>query len=529
MIRMTPALRVLVNALLAGTMLRLFGLDRFSLWLDEGVTWSHATLPSVRDTVFAETNHPPAWWLVTRGWIALFGDSELSLRLPAAVLGVVSVGLAFLFARRLTDPLRTPRRGSFLGVDGGAAPWVVGFAAAGAFWIEWSQEARMYSALLAESLGLSLLYLRWQDGGERWTLAAYAALAAVALYTHYFAALFLAGHAVHALLVARSGGPNGTRLSPGPVLAALAVAGALFLPWFVHLLQSHTGFAANTRDPLGRIAHVLWRIGVGPGLVASDASRAASEWPEVVRDNLGIIVPSALLWGVPVFLGVRATWRDRGARAFLLSAVLVPIAIDLAVFPWFPLIEDKYFVFLAPPLLVLAVVGARTAGRYLRPVLLAGLVVLTGAALLAYHAPGVDFVDRALTRGHPHGKEQWREAREGVAERWQPGDLVLLHQPYLRLVWDYYERDASKRRLLPSEPVDADRLAAEVPELRTAKGVFLVFGHDTPEERDRYVKAVRDVMFKSVVEAGSGRVDFSRPVRLLPRQWGVRVHEFRRE
>ena len=68
---------------------------------------------------------------------------------------------------RLTDGARTPTRGGFVGGDGSTAVWVTVLAVVNPFWIEYAQEARMYTALLVEALGLSLLYLRWLDRGGR--------------------------------------------------------------------------------------------------------------------------------------------------------------------------------------------------------------------------------------------------------------------------------------------------------------------------------------------------------------------------
>ena len=66
--QITPRVRVLIIVLSAAVVLRLLRLDDLSLWADEGVTWWNATHGSWKDAVFAESNHPPVWWLVTRAW-----------------------------------------------------------------------------------------------------------------------------------------------------------------------------------------------------------------------------------------------------------------------------------------------------------------------------------------------------------------------------------------------------------------------------------------------------------------------------
>ena len=77
-------LRLLGNVLVGATLLRLYGLSDYSLWLDEGATWTWATKPTLAEAATADPNHPPVWWLVTRAGLAFFPDDEWGLRLPAA-------------------------------------------------------------------------------------------------------------------------------------------------------------------------------------------------------------------------------------------------------------------------------------------------------------------------------------------------------------------------------------------------------------------------------------------------------------
>src|SRR5262245_53409745 len=264
--------RILLNTLAVAVVLRVLHLGVLSLWVDEGVTWWNATKGSWRDTFFAESNHPPVWWLVTRASLALFPGDEFALRAPATVCGVLAVLLAYRLSLRLSDAARVPTRGGFVGGDGKTAVWVAVLAATNAFWIEYSQEARMYAALLAESLGLSLLYLRWLDRGSapggwknaQWTLVAYAVLASLALHTNYFAIWPIAGHAVHAAWVAWSSWTTGPAVSIRPLLAAQAAAGLSFVPWFLHMASAYRGISPGQYEPFGRLAHALWRMGTGP-------------------------------------------------------------------------------------------------------------------------------------------------------------------------------------------------------------------------------------------------------------------------
>lgn len=519
----------MLNAVLSALVLRMLHLTDLSLWLDEGATWWNATRETWAATALAEHNHPPVWWIVSRLSMALLHPDEAGLRMPSVVAGMAAVILSGLLARRLCDPARVPSRGGFVGLDARAVPWVVVLASAGAFWIALSQEARMYSGLLAEALGLSLLYLRWLDRGRRSTLVGYGVLAALALYTHYFAVFPILGHAVHALGLARRtrGDPRPVRLFPFFVTCMLA--GLAFVPWFLWFLKEPPGAAARVMNPLGCYAHAIWRMAIGPALVPLDRARADAGVASVLAEQPLIIALSAVCWLAPLVLGVRAIRRDRGLRSFLVASIVVPSLGVVALGLRHPLVEEKYLVFLAPLVLILAVLGAVTAKGVLRASMLGALVAVHAAGLVAYHAREAPAVVEWLGGGHEYGKEQWREVEAAVARGTQKGDVILLHAPFCRLVWDFYAKAHTRDRvLLPdlAHPSDARltpaEILAEVPALADAKTVVLVASHETAQDRDEMRRRVADALNDAWGATPAFRITS------FPVQWGIRVVVFTR-
>lgn len=547
-----------MNLLLGGALLRLMGLGVHPLWLDEGATWSWAVRETWGGTILAEANHPPAWWIVTRLWIQAFGDTEASLRAPAAILGVASIYLAWLLARRLLDPAHRPRRGGFDATpDDGTgrrqALWVAGFVAASTYFTEYAQEARMYAALIAEGLGLTLLYLRWLDRADRLSLVAYALLAAVALHTQYFAIWILVGHGAHALWLAWRTRRSDAPVRVAPFVLSNVAAGLLFVPWLVHMLRHYEGISTGAPfEPFGRLFYVLWRMGAGPGVVVVDRPRLELGVPAVLAAEWPMVALTVALWIPPVVLGALRLRRHPGLASLVLACTALPILLLLAVFPFFALIHERYLVFLAPWLLLLAVLGAWEAGRGLRWLLLGGLVALHGLGLVAYHGVGDGLVARdasqrlgeervasrhgadpedplrVLHGGHPYGKEPWRQAHAFVSGHATPGDLVLLHPPYLHLVWDYYDRRARPRLLLPREPLPPREVEAlHGPLLARATRVFLVLAHEETPDQDHYFEALREALSRLWLHEGMTRFQVAGPI-LFDRSWGVRVAVFNR-
>lgn len=553
-----PPPRILLNLLLGGALLRMFGLWVHPLWLDEGATWSWATRETWGGTVFAEANHPPAWWIVTRLWIGAFGDTEASLRTPAAILGVISIYLAWLFARRLLDPTRHPRRGGFApaldaGRGGRQALWFAAFVAVSTYFTEYAQEARMYAALIAEGLGLSLLYLRWLDKSDRLSLVGYALLAAVALYTQYFAIWILAGHGAHALWLWRTTRGTEAPVSIRPFVLANAAAVLLFAPWLVYMVRNYEGISTGDPfNPFSRLFYVIWRIGIGPGVVVVDRPRLDEGIDAVIREEWLIAAATTVLWMGAVGAGLGTLRRMPGTRAYVVATLGIPILLLLAVFPFFPLIHERYLVFLAPAVWLLAVVGAFRGPRLLRPVLAGGLIAISAVGLVTYHGAGDELVAtrvtqplgegrvarsyenppddplRVLHSGHPYGKEPWRQAHAFIAKRAKDGDLVLLHPGYLHLVWDYYDRGRLHRILLPREAIEPAQVAERWgPRLTESTRVFLVLAHEETEDRDYYFHLLRGLLARRWLEAGMGRFQVVKPI-LFNRSWGVRVAVFNR-
>ncbi|MGH7726465.1 MAG: hypothetical protein ACREOU_13645 [Candidatus Eiseniibacteriota bacterium] len=519
----------LTLVLAAALALRVVHLGRFSLWLDESATWWNASYATWRETFFAEVNHGPVWWIVTRAWIRLFGDGEASLRMPAALLGVVSVGLAYLLALRLLGSSVSrpePHSGARSDTDTTAQAFpesrslallVAGLAALNGFWIEYSQEARMYTAHLAESLGMSLLMLRWVERRRASDLMAYSVLAMIALYTHYFAIWPILGHACFALLAGlRKRGAVGLRIVLGAALAQV-VSLAAFLPWLLRTFSGPGGISSGGRFPaVERLLYSLWRMGVGPSLATVDRPRVDAGFTAFVREDALVIGATALVWASAIAIGFVRLRRAPRAFDFVASGLLVPVVGILAIYSRLPLMNEKFIIFLAPLLLLLAAVGAGTTLRGMRGLLLAGLITFHVLAVVAYHAPNAPGIAQWIVRGHPAGKEQWREAHAWVAARDAPGDAILLYPFYVNRSWTYYDRGRRPARELPRIPSDADELLRAAPELSTSRGGTLVLSHETDEERTRLLLLLARV-------TGASPLELDRNIVLFPRQWGVRV------
>ena len=176
---LSTALLILVLA----AWLRFYHLSHQSLWSDEGNSAAlirHDLIEIARRTAF--DIHPPLYYWLLKGWVALFGDSELGLRSLSAVLGVGVVYLIGVLGSHLFKT-RVGLTAAFI-------------AALSPLQVYYAQEARMYMLLtFLSSLTVCMALLVFQNylappknipAGFIYVLTATAGL-----YTHYAYPLIL--------------------------------------------------------------------------------------------------------------------------------------------------------------------------------------------------------------------------------------------------------------------------------------------------------------------------------------------------
>lgn len=119
--------------LFAATILRIINLNQ-SLWLDETISAIAVQDNSFLDliTKFAPGDvHPPLYYLILKLWTNIFGYSEVALRLPSVIFGVLTVFVVYKIGGKIFNP----RVGALAAI----------FIAVNPLAVYYSQEARMYS------------------------------------------------------------------------------------------------------------------------------------------------------------------------------------------------------------------------------------------------------------------------------------------------------------------------------------------------------------------------------------------------
>ncbi len=224
-----------LGLILFGYLARVWRIGFQSLWLDEAlsVTFAGVPLPGLFTNLAQRDIHPPLYYLFLHFWMRMAGQGEFSVRFLSLALGLPAVPATFVLGRRLfrtcrlevgqrfDRPIRNSiDRASAIGLGGA---FLVTFSP---FLVYYSQEARMYSALVTFSVLSSYALWRYLEGIELPWLGGYVVASAALLYTQYFGGLVLLFQAIFLLgLLTRQ-----RRKALGGMLG-LVLVGVLYLPW----------------------------------------------------------------------------------------------------------------------------------------------------------------------------------------------------------------------------------------------------------------------------------------------------------
>jgi 4-amino-4-deoxy-L-arabinose transferase-like glycosyltransferase len=249
----------IVLALMAlATLLRFYRLGNQGFWFDEANTalLVHFSPGKMIGLIPQTESTPPLYYMAAWVWARVFGYGEAGLRSLSALAGVLVVPLAYLTGAKLVG-----RRAGVI---------VAALTACSPLLVWYSQEARSYELLVA--LGalalLAFAYVRADPSPA--LLAAWAAVSALSLATHYYAVIAVAPQAAW-LLVER---PRSRVVRIA--VAAVTVCGLALLP--LALSQIATGNESwIVNSPLApRLEQIIPQFLIGTGAPARKPLKLAA-------------------------------------------------------------------------------------------------------------------------------------------------------------------------------------------------------------------------------------------------------------
>jgi len=343
---------VLWGIVALGAVLRLIALGYKSFWLDEISSVVFARVPGISfwQTLWRDEGNMALYYVMLRPWLH-FGTSEASVRLLSVLPGIASLPLMYLLGARLF--------GRTVGIVAAL------FLALSTCSVVYSQEARGYSWLLLGVIASTYLFVRMIERPTYAMALAYASVAGVTLYFHYFGLLVPLAHAVSVMALPADRRPWKYLLMAAAPFTALALP----VLWMIHI------------QPIQHIEWVqrpslleLYHLGV---FLAAEGVK-----------GVGPVLLVLELVLIGVFLRMMNHLRDAAqARlrlwnyALVASSLFTPVVFTLLVSLVRPLFFHRFLIICLPAWLLAVAVGAcGIRAPKLRTLSIAGVCVLSLAS-----------------------------------------------------------------------------------------------------------------------------------------------------
>jgi mannosyltransferase len=423
--------------LLLGFGLRMYELERQSMWSDEGLSLYRSGLPLadvaankiVIDGLETRDTNPALYFILLHLWRGVTGDSVTAMRAIGTLAGFLAVPLVYVLAD-LIYGRKVALAAALLMAISPLHVWH-------------SQVMRNYGLLVTLNLfsiyGVMRLALD-RDAKQPWRwLFLWAGAGLLGIYTHYFSLFVFAYSLLVLSYVVLQKWDLRQLLRRRWFLLALASVLLLTIPAFlIAFNRFQTGQQIDFyRYPLTAVlTHALSAFGVGVIQVL------VHPWVRAL--------PALILFILGILLGLR---KERLGTILLLGYQIVPLGLLFLVSVINPLYNGaRHLLIGLPPFLVLVASGMAGGGPVWRgqaPDWLRRLThflrILLGALLIAVQLSWLhtQFSDPALLRDDIRGAAIYLNA---VAEE---EDVVVLHDAIIGFVFDYYYDGAAPWRAIP--------------------------------------------------------------------------------
>ncbi|WP_397451638.1 glycosyltransferase family 39 protein [Pseudomonas sp. NA-150] len=404
------------------TLVRFHDLTEPTIWFDEAFSaLLSAYPPSLIWFHAAHDVHPPLYYLLLHGWMAMVGNGVFAVRSLSVFVGVVTVVLGAWLAC-----LVATRRAACL------ATLLLALLPIA---VRYSQEVRMYALLGVWTMGATIALYYWVKNPQRHhCLILYVLLIVAGLYTHYFAAFCLLSHWLYLLFLFRFEPPDGHLISRSGWWLANGAMVILYLPWVPELIVqfSHSLPLVGWVSPPSRFSlpSMIWQF-----LTLNDGL----DLPWLSYVTLPLMIAGASVWLV---------WHDTGHHKLTALLVMYTWAPALVVFFisfQHSFFNTRYFVFAASGLpLILAITVDQLMRRYQVSALL--LLVL----LLGMEGVGLSNVYAQRSKLNYFGRQfndQVGRTVEEINQRFEVGDRIVVDAMFWYLSVLYYNKTSAQPQL----------------------------------------------------------------------------------
>lgn len=379
--------------------LRLFHLDRQSLWFDDIITVHLAKLPLVAglDGLLSQgIQLTPQYHWITKAWL-LVGDSEWLLRFPSLCFSLLAIPLMFQLGQ------------CYFGRDVGLLSAAI--ITLNPYQIWYAQEVKVYSLLLVAAIGSMYAFVRLLQGGRKQSAIQLVIFNMLGFGSHYFMFLLPTVQFIFIVLHFKR---YYAHLRTWLLINILSAS--ILLPWFGYIfVRQHftTGIgwipAPILTDPL----LTIWNFTIG-----------------YQEEFTPALIVSLFIVAFSLILGILKVKAFKPLNHLVLIWFFFPLSV-VWLFSQGPtsFYVDRYFLVIVPALILLLALGVTTIANYKLKVGL-GLTLLLATT---YGLSQVYFNTTFFTR------DDWRAMAQILRQEAQPGDGLVTCTDGYRLALDYYD------------------------------------------------------------------------------------------
>lgn len=400
---------ILFAIIALGVALRAYNISGESIWLDEGYSIRVARLgvPEIMRAA-ASDNHPPLHFMMLHYWIALFGESELSVRILSLIFSALCLPLLYCAGKALYDKAT------------GAMASI--FGSISLFYIHQAQDARMYAATVFFAISSMLFFIYLFDRPRRGSIIGYAASTVLLLHTHYTGIYILIVQVLCAAAYYLVYRRDRAGVTPQVFFATVGCVAVLFLPWAVIAAKNIAATWESSRFLF--TLPVKWRVSFYMGFFGHVQGYTRSG---IFGYLLFPLLTATLIVRTSVGASSADRDRDRKALILLLAWCAIPIICMMVLQgARIALSVTKYSAVASPAVFFLT--AASLVKIRWRPV----RIIAASAVIYLFlnHMPSF------YTTGK---REMWREAAAYICENAAPKDLLLFNRGFfISNVFEYY-------------------------------------------------------------------------------------------
>jgi len=393
--------------LFVGLVLRLINLNQ-SLWLDEAINAVFVRSQSLNSLIFnysLSDFHPPLYFILMRGWVLLFGSSEIALRIPSVIFGVASIYIVYKIGKALFEEKTALIAATLLSV----AP----------LHIYYSQEARMYmmAFFFATASAYFFIMILKQDKFINWV--GFIVSSALMLYSDYLPYLMIPTYLTY-VFVFRKRITQSTIKSFIPAFLLIIIFTS---PWFlVFPKQLATGLSAAAASP-------SWAQVVGaPQLKTLAIAFVKFTIGRISIDNNLIYALTFAPVGIFVsLLFIFSTFRASRLRSFLYFWFFLPIIFAFIISFFIPIFSYFRLIFVLGAFYLIWASAVNTVNWTLptRVLLIIAIAISLISSIIYLLSPKFQ-------------RENWKQAAAYVSKNAGKNSVVLFESTYTLAPFDYY-------------------------------------------------------------------------------------------